>query len=58
MMGDETPNTDRIAREGVGFTDCYAQQSCTAGRAAFISGSVLVRSGMPKVGLPGAKEGW
>jgi arylsulfatase len=58
MMGYKTPNIDRIAREGVGFTDYYAQQSCTAGRAAFISGSVPVRSGMTKVGLPGAKEGW
>ncbi|MEJ2545854.1 MAG: sulfatase-like hydrolase/transferase [Calditrichaceae bacterium] len=58
MMGYHTPNIDRIASEGVSFTDYYAQQSCTAGRAAFISGSVPVRSGMTKVGLPGAKEGW
>ncbi len=58
MMGYKTSNIDRIAREGVGFTDYYAQQSCTAGRAAFISGSSPVRSGMTKVGLPGAKEGW
>lgn len=58
MMGYKTPNIDRIAREGVSFTDYYAQQSCTAGRAAFISGSVPVRSGMTKVGMPGAKEGW
>jgi arylsulfatase len=58
MMGYQTPNIDRIANEGLGFTDYYAQQSCTAGRAAFISGSVPVRSGMTKVGLPGAKEGW
>jgi arylsulfatase len=58
MMGYETPAIDRIAREGLSFTDYYAQQSCTAGRAAFISGSVPVRSGMTKVGLPGAKEGW
>ncbi len=58
MMGYQTPNIDRIAREGVAFTDYYAQQSCTAGRAAFIGGSVPVRSGMTKVGLPGAKEGW
>ena len=58
MMGYKTPNIDRIAREGVGFTDYYAQQSCTAGRAAFISGSVPVRSGMTKVGMPQAKEGW
>jgi len=58
MMGYQTPNIDRIAKEGVAFTDYYGQQSCTAGRAAFISGSVPVRSGMTKVGLPGAKEGW
>ena len=58
MMGYETPNIDRIASEGVAFTDYYAQQSCTAGRAAFISGSVPVRSGMTKVGMPAAPEGW
>jgi arylsulfatase A-like enzyme len=58
MMGYQTPNIDRIADEGVSFTDYYAQQSSTAGRAAFISGSVPVRSGMTKVGLPGAAEGW
>ncbi len=58
MMGYRTPNIDRIANEGVGFTDYYAQQSCTAGRAAFIGGSVPVRSGMTKVGLPGAEQGW
>jgi arylsulfatase A-like enzyme len=58
LMGYQTPNIDRIAKEGVSFTDYYAQQSCTAGRSAFISGSVPVRNGMTKVGLPGAKEGW
>ncbi|MEN8186673.1 MAG: arylsulfatase [Bacteroidota bacterium] len=58
MMGYQTPNIDRIAKEGVGFTDYYAQQSCTAGRAAFLGGNVPVRTGMTKVGLPGAKEGW
>jgi arylsulfatase len=58
MMGYKTPNIDRVAKEGVAFTDYYAQQSCTAGRAAFISGSSPVRSGMTKVGMPGAKEGW
>ena len=58
MMGYRTPNIDRIAKEGVGFTDYYGQQSCTAGRAAFIGGNVPVRTGMTKVGLPGAKEGW
>ncbi|TNE28189.1 MAG: arylsulfatase [Bacteroidetes bacterium] len=58
MMGYQTPNIDKIAQTGVGFTDYYAQQSCTAGRAAFIGGSVPVRSGMTKVGLPGAAQGW
>jgi len=58
MMGYRTPNIDRIASEGVAFTDYYAQQSCTAGRAAFLGGNVPVRTGMTKVGLPGAKEGW
>ena len=58
MMGYQTPNIDRIAREGVAFTDYYGQQSCTAGRAAFLGGNVPVRTGMTKVGLPGAKEGW
>lgn len=58
MMGYMTPNIDRIANEGVAFTDYYGQQSCTAGRAAFIGGNVPVRTGMTKVGLPGAKEGW
>lgn len=58
MMGYATPNIDRIAREGLSFTDYYGQQSCTAGRAAFIGGNVPVRSGMTKVGLPGAAEGW
>ena len=57
-MGYQAPNIDRIAKEGVGFTDYYAQPSCTAGRSAFISGSVPVRNGMTKVGLPGAKEVW
>lgn len=52
MMGYQTPNIDRIAKEGLGFTDYYAQQSCTAGRAAFIGGSVPIRNGMTKVGLP------
>lgn len=58
MMGYKTPNIDRIAKEGVAFTDYYAQQSCTAGRAAFIGGNVPVRTGMTKVGLPGAEQGW
>ncbi len=58
MMGYKTPNIDRIANEGVSFTDYYGQQSCTAGRAAFIGGCVPVRSGMTKVGVPGGQEGW
>ncbi len=58
MMGYRTPNIDRIAREGIYFTDYYGQQSCTAGRAAFLGGNVPLRTGMTKVGLPGAKEGW
>jgi arylsulfatase len=58
MMGYKTPNIDRIAREGIAFTDYYGQQSCTAGRAAFMGGTCPVRTGMTKVGLPGAKEGW
>jgi arylsulfatase len=57
MMGYRTPNIDRIAREGALFTDWYGQQSCTAGRASFITGQVGYRTGMLKVGLPGAKEG-
>ena len=58
MMGYRTPNIDSIARAGVSFTDYYGQQSCTAGRAAFLGGNCPVRTGMTKVGLPGAKEGW
>jgi len=57
MMGYRTPNIDRIAREGAIFTDAYAQQSCTAGRAAFITGQSPIRTGLLKVGLPGAPEG-
>ena len=56
MMGYQTPNIDRIAKEGTSFTDYYGQQSCTAGRAAFINGSVPVRTGMTKVGMPGAER--
>ncbi|QAA82926.1 arylsulfatase [Aequorivita sp. H23M31] len=58
MMGYKTPNIDRIAEQGVGFTDYYSQQSCTAGRAAFIGGTVPVRTGMTKVGMPGSPHGW
>ena len=57
MMGYRTPNIDRVAREGVLFTDWYGQQSCTAGRAAFITGQSPIRTGLTKVGLPGAPEG-
>ena len=57
MMGYKTPNIDRIAKEGALFTDWYGQQSCTAGRAAFITGQSPYRTGLLKVGLPGAKEG-
>jgi len=57
MMGGRTPNIDRIAAEGALFTDYYAQQSCTAGRAAFILGQTPFRTGLLMVGLPGAKQG-
>jgi arylsulfatase A-like enzyme len=57
MMGYKTPNIDSIAREGAMFTDWYGQQSCTAGRAAFITGQSPIRTGLTKVGLPGAPEG-
>ncbi len=57
MMGYKTPNIDRIAKEGAVFTDWYGQQSCTAGRAAFITGQSPMRTGLTKVGLPGAPEG-
>ena len=57
MMGYKTPNIDRIAAEGAMFTDWYGQQSCTAGRAAFITGQSPLRTGLTKVGLPGAPEG-
>lgn len=58
LMGYRTPNIDRIAEEGVSFIDYYGQQSCTAGRAAFIGGKNPIRTGMTKVGVPGASEGW
>jgi arylsulfatase len=57
MMGYRTPNIDRIGREGAVFTDWYGQQSCTAGRAAFVTGQSPIRTGLTKVGLPGAPEG-
>jgi arylsulfatase A-like enzyme len=57
IMGYTTPNIDRIAKEGAMFTDWYGQQSCTAGRAAFITGQSPIRTGLTKVGLPGADLG-
>jgi len=57
LMGYTTPNIDRIAKEGVIFTDIYAEQSCTAGRASFITGQSGLRTGLTKVGLPGATLG-
>jgi arylsulfatase len=57
IMGYETPNIDRIGKEGAMFTDWYGQQSCTAGRAAFVTGQSPIRTGLTKVGLPGADIG-
>src|SRR5256714_14156600 len=57
MMGYRTPNIDRVAKEGMIFTDYYAEQSCTAGRASFITGQHGLRTGMTKVGLPAATLG-
>ena len=57
MMGYRTPNIDRIAKEGAMFTDWYGEQSCTAGRAAFITGQSPIRTGLTKVGVPGAEVG-
>ena len=57
MMGYRTPNIDSIAQDGVTFTDYYGEQSCTAGRSSFIMGQSVFRTGLSKVGLPGAKEG-
>jgi arylsulfatase len=57
MMGYKTPNIDALAKDGALFTDWYGQQSCTAGRAAFITGQSPIRTGLTKVGLPGAPEG-
>jgi arylsulfatase len=57
LMGYQTPNIDRIANEGVMFTDAYGEQSCTAGRSAFITGQHPVRTGLTKVGVPGAPLG-
>src|SRR6476469_8998299 len=57
VMGYKTPNIDRVAREGMMFTDYYAEQSCTAGRASFITGQSGLRTGMTKVGLPASTLG-
>jgi len=57
LMGYQTPNIDRLAKEGMMFTDIYAEQSCTAGRSSFITGQSGLRTGMTKVGLPGAATG-
>ncbi len=57
LMGYRTPNIDRIANEGMRFTDSYGEQSCTAGRSSFITGQSVFRTGLSKVGLPGAPVG-
>ncbi|WP_295037473.1 arylsulfatase [Salinicola sp.] len=57
LMGYHTPNIDRVASEGMMFTDYYGEQSCTAGRSSFITGQSVFRTGLSKVGMPGAKEG-
>src|SRR5210317_98682 len=57
MMGYETPNIDSVAKEGALFTDWYAQQSCTAGRAAFITGQHPFRTGLLTIGMPGSPHG-
>ena len=57
LMGYRTPNIDRIAKEGMMFTDYYAEQSCTAGRSSFITGQCTLRTGLSKVGIPGATVG-
>ncbi|MBT3255988.1 MAG: arylsulfatase [Deltaproteobacteria bacterium] len=57
MMGYHTPNIDRVAKEGILFTDAYADQSCTAGRSSFLTGQSVFRTGLSKVGMPGAKQG-
>ena len=57
LMGYRTPNIDRIANEGMRFTDSYGEQSCTAGRSAFITGQSVYRTGLSKVGIPGSPIG-
>src|SRR6476660_7518637 len=57
LMGYQTPNIDRLAKEGMMFTDCYGEQSCTAGRSSFITGQSVYRTGLSKVGIPAAPQG-
>src|SRR5262252_6232758 len=57
LMGYRTPNIDRLAEEGMLFTDSYGEQSCTAGRSSFITGQSVFRTGLSKVGVPGAAIG-
>jgi arylsulfatase len=57
LMGYQTPNIDRLAKEGMRFTDSYGEQSCTAGRASFITGQSCYRTGLTKVGVPAAPQG-
>ena len=57
LMGYQTPNIDRIAKEGMMFTDSYGEQSCTAGRSSFITGQSVYRTGLSKVGIPAAPIG-
>ncbi len=57
LMGYRTPNIDRVAKEGMIFTDYYGEQSCTAGRSSYITGQSVYRTGLSKVGLPGADLG-
>lgn len=57
VMGYETPNIDRIANEGARFLHYYGEQSCTAGRSAFLTGQHIIRTGLSKVGFPGAPMG-
>src|SRR5262249_16040311 len=57
LMGYRTPNIDRLAKEGMIFTDYYAEQSCTAGRSSFITGQATFRTGLSKVGVPGSRIG-
>jgi arylsulfatase A-like enzyme len=56
-VGYQTPNIDKIANDGIIFTDYYAEQSCTAGRSTFITGQTALRTGLSKVGMPGAPQG-